>query len=125
MVGRGLWLRNGRVLDLSTGRENAADVLIAEGQISAVGPHLVPDGPHQEIDADGQYVIPGLIDLHTHVFDGVGESADADTVCLGRGTTTAVDAGTSGSATVDAFRRVARACRTDVLAWLNLATIGL
>jgi dihydroorotase len=59
------------------------------------------------------------------VFDGVGEAADADTVCLDRGTTVAVDAGTAGAATIDAFRRAARACRTDVLAWLNLATIGL
>ncbi len=120
-----LWLRNGRLLDLSTGREHAADVLVSEGQLTAVGPHLVPDGPCQEIDADGEYIVPGLIDLHAHVFDGVGESANADSVCLRRGTTVAVDAGTSGAATVDAFRGVAQTCRTDVVAGLNLATIGL
>lgn len=124
-VGRGLWLRRGRLLDLTSGRESEADILIDEGVIKALGPNLAPDQPHQVVDVAGQYVLPGLIDLHTHVFDGVGDAVGADEVCLGRGTTTVVDGGTSGAATIDAFRRVARACRAEVLAWLNLATIGL
>lgn len=121
----GIWLRQGRLLDLSTGRESQADVLVKDGEIEAVGQNLRPDGHQLEIDVEGDYIVPGLIDLHTHVFDGVGEAAVADTACLGRGTTVAVDAGTAGAGTVDAFRRIARDCHTDVLAWLNLSTIGL
>jgi len=124
-VGRGLWLRQGRLLDLASGHESEGDVFIEEDDITAIGPHLAPDRPHQVVNAQGQYILPGLIDIHAHVFEGVGDAVGADEACLGRGTLTVVDGGTSGAASVDAFRRVARACQTEVLGWLNLATVGL
>jgi dihydroorotase len=120
-----LWLRHGRLLDLDSGEESDGDVLIADGAITALGPDLSPDRPHEEIDMAGRYVLPGLFDLHTHVFAGVGDSVDADAVCLARGAVTVVDAGSAGAATIDAFARIARAYRTEALAWLNLSTIGL
>jgi dihydroorotase len=120
-----LWLRHGRLLDLDSGEESEADVLIADGAIAAVGPDAAPDRPHREVDLAGRYVLPGLVDLHAHVFAGVGDSVDADAVCLARGAVTVVDAGSAGAATVDAFARIAGAYRTEVLAWLNLSTIGL
>lgn len=121
----GLWLRHGRLLDLDSGEESESDVLIEDRAIAAVGRDLAPDGPNKEIDLAGRYVLPGLIDLHAHVFHGVGDSVDADAVCLTRGAVTVADAGSSGAATIDAFARVAGAYRTEVLAWLNLSTVGL
>src|SRR6476646_4221624 len=120
-----LWLRHGRLLDLASGEESEADVLVEDGVITAVGRDVAPERPHQAIDLAGRYVLPGLVDLHVHVFDGVGDSVAADVDCLGRGAVTVVDAGSAGAATIDAFARVAQACRTEVLAWLNLATVGL
>lgn len=99
-------------------------MFIERGLISAVGSRP-PETDFTVVDVPGFYVLPGLTDLHVHVFDGVGDSVGADAACLGRGTLTVVDGGSSGAATVDAFRRVADSCRTEVLAWLNLATIGL
>ena len=48
-------------------RVDAADVLIVDGRISAVGSGLaVPEGA-QVIDGQGRWVTPGLIDVHSHL----------------------------------------------------------
>lgn len=57
-----LAIRNGRVL-LPEGALSDCDVLIAAGSIQEVGPAL---RARSCIDAAGGYVLPGLIDLHTH-----------------------------------------------------------
>jgi N-acetylglucosamine-6-phosphate deacetylase len=69
-----LVLRNGHVL-LASGRIEAADVRVQHGQIAEIGAHLRGG---RELDAQGGYILPGLIDVHTH---GIGfESAGADTL---------------------------------------------
>ena len=57
-----LVITNGNVL-LPTGEVNTGHVLIEDGRIERVGPSLTADA---QIDAMGGYVVPGLIDLHTH-----------------------------------------------------------
>ena len=50
--------------------------------------------------------MPGLVDLHVHVYWGVADlSVEADPTCLGRGATTVVDAGSAGANTFPGFRR--------------------
>ena len=48
--------------------------------------------------------MPGLIDLHSHVFEGIGEGVNADEYGLKRGTTTTVDGGSAGARSFGAFR---------------------
>lgn len=115
-------IRGGTVI--AQGEAVRADIALAGGRIVAIEPDLTSRRAGRVIDATGAYVTSGFIDLHTHVFAGVGESADADEVCLPRGTTTAVDAGTAGARTFGAFRRLAAASTTRILSWLNLSTIG-
>jgi dihydropyrimidinase len=77
----------------------AADVLIENGQIAALGRELakVYDQIDQRIDATGKYVIPGGIDVHTHMDMPFGGTVSADdfesgTVAAAHGgTTTIVD----------------------------------
>ena len=57
-----LVIRNGNVL-FPTEELRCSDVLIENGRIREVGPSLASD---VEIDALGGYVLPGLIDVHTH-----------------------------------------------------------
>ncbi|MGO4468955.1 dihydropyrimidinase, partial [Pseudoduganella sp. RAF53_2] len=58
-------IRGGTVVNAD--RAYRADVLCEGDKIVAVGPNLdVPAGAH-EIDAGGQYVMPGGIDPHTHM----------------------------------------------------------
>jgi len=44
----------------------AADVAITDGRISAIGPGLAGDSAKETIDATGQLVLPGCVDVHTH-----------------------------------------------------------
>jgi len=55
-------IRNGDVL-LPGGEICSGDVLIRDGRIEEIGPRLEAES---EIDAGGRYILPGLIDLHTH-----------------------------------------------------------
>ena len=63
-----LLIRNGTVVDGTGADRRRADVAIRDGVIVAVGPDL--DGEAAEIiDAAGQLVTPGFVDIHTH-YDG-------------------------------------------------------
>jgi dihydroorotase len=79
------------------------------------------------IDAAGLLVTPGLVDIHTHLFPGVSHyGIEPDTYCLGRGVTTAVDAGSAGAQTFPALRRyVIERSRTRILAFLHIAVGGM
>lgn len=56
----------GRVVDPATDRDGVADVLIRDGRIAAVGTVDVL-GDARRVDATGQIVLPGLIDVHAHL----------------------------------------------------------
>ncbi|MGH8068597.1 MAG: dihydroorotase [Candidatus Entotheonellia bacterium] len=70
-------IRGGRVIDPCTNLDSAVDLLIDAGQIAAIGADAVEtawprDGstlhtPLQVIEAHGLLVVPGLIDIHTHL----------------------------------------------------------
>lgn len=59
-------LRNGRVVDPASGRDEIADLLIADGAVAGVGPDLAGSDA-EVVDVGGAVVAPGLVDLHTHV----------------------------------------------------------
>ena len=62
---RKILIANGHVID--PGRFNGvADVLIDEGRVVAVGPHLKAPAGATKIDATGRLVLPGFVDLHVH-----------------------------------------------------------
>src|ERR1044071_6537229 len=64
-------IRNATVLTVSHGTLTGTDVLIRGGKIAGVGPNLkAPDGA-RVIDATGKFVLPGIIDAHSHsMMDG-------------------------------------------------------
>lgn len=59
-----LILRNGRVLNVFSGEVVATDVVIVGEWIAAVAPGYAAQ---EELDLQGQFVVPGLIDTHVHV----------------------------------------------------------
>jgi dihydroorotase len=79
-VSERLLLRGGRVVDPARRYDRAADVMLADGAVSAVGPRLQAKGA-QVIDVSGLVVCPGFIDLHTHLREPGRE--DKETIASG------------------------------------------
>jgi dihydroorotase len=123
--------KNAHLLDPMQGVEGRGDVLIENGKIVgilqdelAIGkivPILVPQWDTQVIDLEGAFLSPGWIDLHTHIFDTIGDFClPADDVGIRSGVTTIADAGTSGILTFDAFRHTAiEPAKTRVYAFMD------
>jgi dihydroorotase len=61
-----LLLRGARVVDPASGRDEVLDVLVAGGQIAALGPEAGAAGA-TVLDCDGLVLAPGLVDLHAHL----------------------------------------------------------
>ena len=59
-------IRNATVLTVSHGTLEKSDILIRDGKIAAVGTVKAPVDA-QIIDATGQFVMPGIIDCHSHI----------------------------------------------------------
>ncbi|MCB1285599.1 MAG: amidohydrolase family protein [Microthrixaceae bacterium] len=59
-------IRNGRVFDGAGSPSVEADVLVRDGVVAAIGLGLVAPAAATVVDADGCWVTPGFIDLHTH-----------------------------------------------------------
>ena len=60
-------IRGGRVIDPSRGTDDVADLLVEEGRIAGIGRNIAPPEGTEVIEAAGQVVAPGLIDLHVHL----------------------------------------------------------
>jgi dihydroorotase len=71
-----LIIRNGRVIDPSTGYDGIADVLIEGGMVAAVGQNLEASGGPAVFDATGLIVAPGFIDMHVHLREPGFEHAE-------------------------------------------------
>src|SRR5579862_7824416 len=86
---------NGRVATATD--TYSSDVAISRGKISAIGQSLPRDNATQIIDARGKYVLPGGIDVHTHLDMPFGGTTSADDFETGTraaafgGTTTLID----------------------------------
>ncbi|MHC5257551.1 amidohydrolase family protein [Streptomyces sp. UC4497] len=78
--------RGGRVIDPAVGFDGAADVLVTDGKVAAVGPDLTPPPDTELIDATGLVIGPGFVDLHSHVHSIAGHRLQAMD-----GVTTALD----------------------------------
>jgi len=59
-------IRGGRVIDPANRRDGRMDVLIERGKIADLQPSIAPNGA-TVIDAAQKLVVPGLVDLHTHL----------------------------------------------------------
>ena len=112
-----LIIRHGRVIDGSGQPAVAAEVAVRGDRVVAIA-EKIPGTARREIDAAGQVVAPGFIDVHTH-------SEDIDELPMGEnfirmGVTTIVS-GNCGGSKVDVGEFFATITRTGVA--LNVATL--
>src|SRR5689334_3154352 len=120
-------IAGGEVVDPGAGLQGRLDVAIAGGEIVDVAPEIDRARAARVIDAAGQIVTPGLVDLHTHVYWGATYwGIEADPVAARTGVTTWLDVGSSGAYSWPGFRRfLIEPSRSRIFALLNLSSIGL
>lgn len=120
-----LVLKGGRVIDPAQGLDAGLDVAFADGKVAEVGPDL---GPGQVTrDVTGLIVVPGLIDLHTHVYwGGTSLGVEPDAYAKSSGLTTLIDAGSAGPGNMQGFRRhVIERSEVRILPFLNISFAGI
>ncbi|MGE0772552.1 MAG: amidohydrolase family protein [Cyclobacteriaceae bacterium] len=79
-------IKNGTVLTITKGTLADTDVLIRDGKIAQIGKNLSAPGGVNTIDATGHYVMPGIIDAHSHIaLDGVNEGTNQVTAEVWQG----------------------------------------
>jgi dihydroorotase len=116
-----LVIAGGRVVDPGGAGVLDADVGVRDGLIAAVAPGLRGG---RVVDAAGLLVVPGLVDLHTHVLPRFTYwGVDPDPLAARSGVTTWVDAGSAGAYAIDGLAGVR--CAVRVRAFLNISSIGL
>lgn len=99
-----LVVRGGKVLDPASGTQEVMDVVIEDGRILEVGPNVGSDANGDVIDAQGRLVIPGLMDLRTHIREpGEEYKEDVDTASKAAvaGGFTSIVANASGATPMD------------------------
>jgi dihydroorotase len=129
-----LVLRGGRVLDPRNGIDGILDVAVADGRVADVAAGIDTSGA-RVVDARGFLVVPGLVDLHAHVFFGTERNADysngesalpPDGFTFRSCVTTVVDTGGSGWRNFPQFKeQVIDRGDTRVLAMLNIVGSGM
>lgn len=121
-----LVIHGGHLIDPATGLDGSFDVAIADGRIAAVAPSIPTTDAADGLDATGLLVLPGLVDLHVHVYWGVADlSIPPGPHDLARGATTIVDAGSAGANTFPGFLRyVIEPFGGRILALLNISAMG-
>ncbi len=120
-------IKGGDVLDPSEGLRGRRDIAIHNARIAAVQPEIAVDAAKQVLTASGRLIVPGLVDLHAHVYPlASGLGLPADELVPHSATTTYVSAGDAGSNNFGGFRHwVIAQARSRIFAFVHIANFGL
>ena len=114
---------NGQVFDSVQAKFEKKDIGIHQGRFVALDEDTEADS---KVDAEGNFVVPGLIDEHAHLnLHRTIIGANADTMCIPNGITTACDGGTCGASNFEQFY-MSNIVRYEpaVYSYLNVSTFG-
>ncbi|HDO41348.1 MAG TPA: hypothetical protein ENH03_00400, partial [Candidatus Bathyarchaeota archaeon] len=103
------------------------DVAIAEGVIVDLRKGINAANSRYIVDASGMIVTPGLIDLHVHCCYEIAHLAvNPDLACLAKGSTTVLDAGSTGELNFIGFKKyVIKNAKTRIFALINIESQGM
>jgi dihydroorotase len=122
-----LVIKGGKVIDPAQGIDGAFDVAFEGGKVAAIKPGIASDRAREVLSASGLIVVPGLIDLHTHVWwGGSSLSVRPEPVARRSGATTLVDAGSAGPGNFHGFRElIIEPSPVRILPYLNISFAGI
>ncbi len=79
-------IKNGTVLTVTKGTLTETDVLVKDGKIAQIGKNIAAPQGVKVIDAKGLFVMPGIIDAHSHIaIDGINEATSPVTAEVNEG----------------------------------------
>ena len=79
-------IKNGTVLTVTKGTLTETDVLVKDGKIAQIGKSIPAPQGVKVVDATGLYVMPGIIDAHSHIaIDGINEATSPVTAEVSEG----------------------------------------
>jgi dihydroorotase len=128
-----LLIKGGHVLDPGQGLDGPMDVGITAGRIAAIQPDIPRKEAGRVIEVRGanRYVVPGLIDIHTHVAHGAQTPGvgmlcvDPDVGGVQSGATTVLDCGSVGVANIGVFKfHILPHARTRIIVFLNIGSFA-
>lgn len=120
-------LANGTVIDPASSRNGRFDIGVRDGVIAAISDSLSSSACKRRIDVSGQYVIPGMIDTHAHVYQYVTGKfgLSPDMVGVASGVTTLIDQGGPSCMTIGGFRNfIVEPSISRVLAFISTYLVG-
>ncbi len=122
-----LVIRGGEVLDPSQKLRAKRDVGIRNAVIAALEPEIADSRAKQLLDARGKLVLPGLVDMHAHVYpQGSALGLPADELVPYTATTTYVSAGDAGANNFSALKHyIVAQARSRIYAFVHISSIGL
>ena len=122
-----LLIKGGDVLDPSQGLRGRRNIGIRNARVVAVEREIPAEMASQTLDATGRLVLPGLVDLHVHVFPQTSAiGLPADELVPFTATTTYVSAGDAGGNNFSAFKHyVIAQARSRIFAFVHISSIGL
>jgi imidazolonepropionase-like amidohydrolase len=69
-------IRNATILTVTKGTLENTDLLMQNGKIAQIGKNLPAPAGARVVDATGKYILPGIIDPHSHMMaDGINEGS--------------------------------------------------
>jgi dihydroorotase len=121
-----VWIKNARIIDPARGVDQTGDILTVNDKIVPFDSRTAEEAT-DVLDASGCLAVPGLIDFHIHLANRMSDhGVHPDLMGLPNGITAAVDAGSLGTAGVEAFiRNVIAGSELTIKCYMHVAAIGV
>lgn len=122
-----LVIRNCDLIDPSQNLRGKRDIGIKNARIALIAGEIAAERGAQVLDAGGKLVMPGLVDLHAHVYPQASAiGLPADELVPFTATTTYVSAGDAGGNNFSAFKHyIVGQARSRIYAFVHISSIGL
>ncbi len=119
-------IKNGHLIDPSRKMDCLGDIHVSGGKIVEAGNENTHKQVSEVIDAEGCFVVPGLIDFHTHLFyRGTEIGTPPDLGLIPNGVTTAVDGGSTGCDNYELFHStIVTKSIAGIKSFINVSPVG-